>query len=86
MPYLSSNASSKIFYASLRDEIPRFGRTTTDFNKFKLLCETLITRIINQVAKLKSIERSLCKIYGRNFEVSLIFANTCENFITFLYP
>ena len=41
MPYLSSNALSKIFYASLGAEVIRTGRTTTDFNKFKLSFETL---------------------------------------------
>ena len=39
MPYLSSNAPSIIFYATLETEILRTGRTTTDF-KIEL-CETL---------------------------------------------
>ena len=51
MPYLWSNAPSKIFYASLGVEILRIGRTSIDFNKFKLSYETLISRMINQGAK-----------------------------------
>ena len=37
MSYLSTNAPSKIFCASLEIEILRIGITTTDFN-FKLSC------------------------------------------------
>ena len=45
MPYLSSNATSKIFHASLGAKILRIGRTTTDFGKFKLSCATLISEL-----------------------------------------
>ena len=67
MLYLLSNAP-KIFYASLGTGILKIGRTTTDFNKF-IICETLISRMIDQRSKLKSTERFLCKIYGKNVEV-----------------
>ena len=68
MLYLLSNAP-KIFYASLGIGILKIGRTTTDFNKFIISCETLISRMIDQRSKLKSTERFLCKIYGKNVEV-----------------
>ena len=68
MLYLLSNAP-KIFYASLGTGILKIDRTTTDFNKFIISCETLISRMIDQRSKLKSTERFLCKIYGKNVEV-----------------
>ena len=84
MSYLSSNVPCKIFLASLGVDILRIGRITTDFSKFKSLCETLISKMISEGAMLKSIERCLCKIYGRNSEAFVKFANTCENFINVL--
>ena len=68
MLYLLSNATSKIFYASLGTGILKIGRTNTDFNKF-ISCETFISKMINQGSKLKSTERFSCKIYGKNVEV-----------------
>ena len=51
MLYLLSNATSKIFYASLGTGILKIGRTNTDFNKF-ISCETFISKMINQGSKL----------------------------------
>ena len=52
--YLSSTAPG--------DETLRISKTTTDFNKFKLLSESFVSRMNSQGANLKSIERCLCKI------------------------
>ena len=71
MPFMSSNVSFKKFYASLRAEILRTGRIPTDFKKFELYAR-LFKRpfmAINQGAKLKSVERCLCKICYRSCEV-----------------
>ena len=86
MSYLSSNVPFKIKDASLRAKILRIGRTITDFNKFKTSCETLISRIINQGAKLKSIEQYFCKIPARNFDTFVKVANTYENFVNVFLP
>lgn len=80
------NMNSKIFQASLKAVIPRIGKTTTDFNKFTLLRETVIPKIINQAAKLKANEQYLCKMYDRNFDVFVKFAGKCESFMNFFPP
>lgn len=86
MSYLSSNVPFKIKDASLRAKILRIGRTITDFNKFKTSCQTLILRIINQGAKLKSIEQCFYKIPARNFDTFVKVANTYENFVNVFLP
>lgn len=77
MPNSPSNVPSKIFYASLGVEISGIDRTTTDSKNFKSSCETFISRVIIQEAKLESTERCSCKIYGRNFDMFIKFASTC---------
>ena len=66
-----------LFYASLGVEISGIDRTTTDSKNFKSSCETFISRMIIQEAKLESTERCSCKIYGRNFDMFIKFASTC---------
>ena len=52
--------------------------------------ENIISRVINQRAKLKSTEECFCKIYGKNFRIyaKFVYENakekTCEKFINFL--
>ena len=59
----------KIFHTSLRAEILRTDRITTESSNFKLSSQTLILRIINQDANLKPTVRYLGKIYGKNFDI-----------------
>ena len=47
-PYLSRNASSKMFYALFGLEILRISRGATDSNSFKSSCQALILRMIAQ--------------------------------------
>ena len=75
-----------MFYVSLAVEIFRIERTTADSNNFKSSCKSLISRMITQGAKFKSIEQYLYKFYGRNFGAFVKFANTYVNFINYLVP
>ena len=51
------NVPSEIIYISLRAEIVRIKRTTTDSHSLKSSCETLILIMTTQGAKLTSVER-----------------------------
>lgn len=51
------NVPSKIFCASHRAEILKISRTTTDSNSLKSSCEANILIMLNQGAKMKSVER-----------------------------
>ena len=55
MLYLLSHASSKVFDALIGAGILKIGRSTTDLNNSKFSGEALLSRMINQGAKLKSI-------------------------------
>ena len=60
--YIFHCSNSYLSSTALGDEILRISKTTTDFNKFKLLSESFVSRMNSQGANLKSIEQCLCKI------------------------
>ena len=83
MPYLSSNMLSKIFHSSRRAEIHRIDRTTTGFKNFKSSCHTLISRQVNQGAKLKYIEKFLGKVFSKNFDSFVLLVHVETLYISF---
>ena len=83
MPYLSSNMPSKIFFSSRGAEIQRIDRTTTGFKNFKSSCHTLLSRLVNQGAKLKFIEKILGKIFSRNVDSFVLLVHVETLYISF---
>ena len=48
-----------------------WSRNLTLTKNFNWSCETFVSQMINQGAKLQSIEKCILEIYGRNFDVPL---------------
>ena len=81
--YLSSNAPSKIFYASLGAETLT---RNINLNTFKSSGKAHISGTIAQGANFKSLEQCLCKVGGRSLEIFVTVANTYEKFRNFFLP
>ena len=81
MPFLCSNMPSKIFYSSLGAEILRIGRTTNNVKMFEPSSKKVTARMRKQGATVYKIKQTLCKVFGRNFDVFRQFADTCDTFL-----